>query len=139
MNTTFAIPAVGSVIEVEMANPLMVSARYPGMPSRSVYRGTVLTPFKWVDVDDFCLSTGIADSPVRILDSKLILALKHQDGSTAVAAPDDRPQVRIWTIEGSKGNVYTVTLNGDKFVCDCVAGKFNRFCRHISQAKSSMT
>lgn len=136
----FVIPAVGSEIEVEMANPLMPSARYRDMRASNTYKGIVLNPFNWIGPDDFCLSTDNAESPVRILDSKLILALHHLDGSeTAVAAaPSSASKVRVWTIEGSKGNVYTVTLNGDKFVCDCVAGKFGRHCKHVDQAKKDI-
>ena len=136
---TFAVPTVGSEIEVKMANPLMPSARYRDMPGSKTYQGTVLNPFKWVGPDDFCLSTGDANFPVRILDSKLILAIKNLDGSTIIDAPQPvRPKSRVWTINGSKGNVYTVTLNGDKFVCDCVAGKFGRHCKHIDQAKKDI-
>jgi hypothetical protein len=135
----FAVPVTGSEIEVEMANPLMPSARYADMPASKTYRGTVLNPFNWIGPDDFCLSTDIAESPVRILDSKLILNLRHLDGTeAAVDVPTNKPKVRVWTIEGSKGNVYTVTLNGDKFVCDCVAGKFGRHCKHVDQAKKDL-
>lgn len=135
----FAIPAVGSQIEVEMGNPLPMSARFRGMPDSTVYRGTVLKSLSWIDADDFCLSTDIPESPVRILDSKLIRAMRHIDGTEpAVAIVEEKPKVRVWTIDGSKGNVYTVTLANGKFFCNCVAGQFSRHCKHVDQAKKDL-
>lgn len=135
----FAIPAVGSQIEVEIGNPLPMSARFSGMPDSTVYRGTVLKPLSWIDPDDFCLSTDIPESPIRILDSKLIRSLRFVNGTEPVVTKvEEKPKVRVWTIDGSKGNVYTVTLNGGKFGCNCVAGQFGRHCRHIDQAKKDL-
>lgn len=132
----YGIPEVGKLIEVEMGNPLPMSARYRGMPDSTVYNGTVLKSFNWINPDDFCLSTNDPESPVRILDSKLIRTIRYVDGTAPVAATvEEKPQVRVWTIEGSKGNVYTVTLNHGKFGCNCVAGQFGRHCKHVDQAK----
>lgn len=135
----YAVPAVGSQIEVEMGNPLPMSARFRGMPDSSVYRGVVLKPLNWIDPDDFCLSTDTPETPLRILDSKLIRAIRYIDGTEPVVAKvEEKPKVRIWTIEGSKGNVYTVTLNSGKFTCNCVAGQFGRHCKHVDQAKKDL-
>ena len=135
----FAIPEVGSQIEVEMGNPLPMSARFRGMPDSSVYRGFVLKPLNWIDPDDFCLSTNTPEVPIRILDSKLIRAIRYIDGTeVAPAKVEEKPKVRVWTIDGSKGNVYTVTLNGGKFTCNCQAGQFGRYCKHVDQAKKDL-
>lgn len=135
----FAIPEVGKQIEVEMGNPIPMSARYRGMPDSTVYQGTVLKPLTWIDTDDFCLSTDIPESPIRILDSKLIRAIRYVDSTAPVTTQvKEKPKVRVWTIDGSKGNVYTVTLNGSKFTCNCVAGQFGRHCKHVNKAKEDL-
>lgn len=135
----YAKPEVGKQIEVEMANPLMPSARHRDMPASNVYKGTVLTPFNWINPDDFCLSTTDPDMPVRVLDSKLIIDIQFVDGTEpADVTVEEKPKVRVWSIKGSKNNVYTVTLNNGKFSCNCVAGQFSRHCKHVDQAKKDL-
>jgi len=39
--------------------------------------------------------------------------------------------IQSWTVEGSKGNKYTVTLNGENWACTCVGYGWRRKCKHI--------
>jgi uncharacterized Zn finger protein len=43
------------------------------------------------------------------------------------------PAIRHWNVAGSKGNDYIVTVDGNKWSCDCPAGRFNRACKHVSK------
>ena len=138
---TFAIPAVGSEIEVCMANPLMPTARYPGEPDRNWYRGTVMKSLKWMSPDMFCLSTDIKESPIRILDQDRILDLRYVDGSEAEHVEvKAKPKFQIWQVDGSKGNVYNVTLDNGKWSCDCPASSFRRgsLCKHIKEIQAKV-
>jgi len=136
---TFAIPQVGSEIEVCIANPLPISARYSGMPDSNWYRGKVMKSLNWMAPDMFCLSTDIKESPIRILDQDRILDLCYVDGSTAEQVEiAEKPKFQIWQVDGSKGNVYTVTLDSGKWSCDCVAGRFNRPCKHVKKIQESL-
>jgi hypothetical protein len=136
---TFAIPAVGSDIEVCMANPLMPTARYPGEPDRNWYRGKVMKSLKWMSPEMFCLSTDIKESPIRILDQDRILDLRFVDGSAAEQVElTEKPKFQMWQVDGSKDNVYTVTLDNGKWSCDCVAGKYNRPCKHVKKIQEEL-
>jgi len=45
---------------------------------------------------------------------------------------------RRWSIEGSKGNKYTVKLEDGKYSCTCPAATFRGgMCKHIQQIKDS--
>jgi hypothetical protein len=35
-----------------------------------------------------------------------------------------------WTVEGSKGNKYTVRKMGDRFICSCPGFAFRKTCKH---------
>mgnify|MGYP003639481523 FL=1 len=39
--------------------------------------------------------------------------------------------VQHWTVEGSKGNNYTVTRNGENWNCTCIGFGWRRKCKHI--------
>jgi len=42
---------------------------------------------------------------------------------------------KVWHIEGSKGNMYTVKLSGGAYSCTCPGFGFRRKCRHIRRLK----
>lgn len=135
----FAIPQVGTEVEVCMKNPLMLSARYSGMPDSTWYRGKVMRPLKWMSPDMFCLSTDIKESPIRILDQDRILDLRLVGGGEVEHVElKEKPKFQMWQVDGSKGNVYTVTLDNNKWSCDCVAGRFNRPCKHVKKIQESL-
>ena len=134
----FAIPQVGSEIEVCMKNPLPISARHSGMPDSNWYRGKVMKSLNWMSPEMFCLSTGIKESPI-ILDQDRILDLRYVDGGEAEQVEvAEKPKFRMWQVDGSKGNVYNVTLADGKWSCDCVAGQFNRPCKHVKKIQVSL-
>ena len=57
-----------------------------------------------------------------------------------VRTKDFDPNVRIWRIPGSKGNVHTVTLDGDIMKCSCPAATYRRgHCKHIEQVEQEMS
>ena len=137
----FAIPQVGSEIEVCMKNPLPISARHSSMPDSNWYRGKVMKSLNWMSPEMFCLSTGIKESPIRILDQDRILDLRYVDGSEAEQIEvAEKPKFRMWQVDGSKGNVYNVTLADGKWSCDCPASSFRRgsLCKHIKEIQAKV-
>ena len=49
-----------------------------------------------------------------------------------------KSKIKRFTVEGSSGNLYTVTKNGDIFSCDCLGGKFKGMCKHITKIKADL-
>lgn len=136
---TFAIPEIGTEIEVCMANPLMPSARSPDMSDRNWYRGKVLKSLKWMSPDMFALSKDDPQSPIRILDIDRVLDLRRVDGAVVEEVVlAEKPKFQMWQVDGSNGAVYNVTLDAGKWSCDCPAGRFNRSCRHVKQIQESL-
>jgi hypothetical protein len=53
----------------------------------------------------------------------------------------DKPlvsDVASFEIEGSKGDIYIVTLDGDKSKCTCPAGTHGRECKHVKKAREEL-
>ncbi len=46
---------------------------------------------------------------------------------------------RSWTVEGSKGNVYTVTEEHGLWTCTCSGFKFRNQCRHVLEISSTVS
>jgi hypothetical protein len=137
---TFAIPTVGSDIEVCIANPLPISARYSGMPDSNWYRGKILKSLNWMTSDMFCLSTDNRESPVRILDKDRVLDLRLAEGAVEVK---ENSNFHCYQVDGSKGSVYNVINDSGKWTCDCPAFSFRKGkkveCKHIKQIQESLT
>ena len=43
---------------------------------------------------------------------------------------------KVWHVEGSKGNMYTVKLSAGAYSCTCPGFGFRRKCRHIEEIKN---
>ena len=135
----YAIPEIGTEVEVCMKNPLPISARHWNMPDYWWYRGHILKSLNWMGPDMFCLSTDNKESPIRILDQDRILDLRLVDGGEVEHVElKEKPKFRMWQVDGSKDNVYTVTLDNGKWSCDRVAGRFNRPCKHVKKIQESL-
>jgi len=42
---------------------------------------------------------------------------------------------KVWHVEGSKGNMYTIKLSDGAYSCSCPGFGFRRKCRHITEIK----
>jgi len=132
----FTKPDIGSDIEIITNTPN--PAQPHALPNR--YRGRVVIPFKWINEYDFCLTTGDSAFPVRVVDIRNVTEIKYLDGSIAVQTEYTAvPKIQSYTVEGSKGDVYIVTNDNGKWACDCVAGKFGRYCKHVEKIKKECT
>ena len=46
------------------------------------------------------------------------------------------PGEKSWSVQGSKGNTYTVKLSEGVYSCTCPGYGFRRKCRHITEIKN---
>ena len=54
--------------------------------------------------------------------------------------PEETPSVpsgQTWTVVGSKGNSYTVSLSGSVWSCSCPGHGFRGRCRHVDDTRAS--
>ncbi len=97
--------------------------------------------------------------PVKVMYPPAVLRLNGKcwavSGSTWIRVPLDttrddldkymvwsRPEIRTdnvktWQVEGSKGNMYKVTLTGNRWSCTCPGFKWRNSCKHISAKKEA--
>jgi hypothetical protein len=69
-------------------------------------------------------------NPIRIdVRGRKFREVPNQWGLTV----DDQPLGRTWKIQGSKGDVYTVTDDSGTLTCSCSGFKFRGACKHIGQ------
>jgi hypothetical protein len=46
---------------------------------------------------------------------------------------------RTWTVQGSKGDAYTVTEDRGSWTCTCSGFKFRNRCRHVEEISSTVS
>lgn len=120
---------VGETVTITVRNPLWDkrgSYAFP-MGSSQTYTGTIVPSPIWVSEDQICLSTGSVQFPFRVIDRDRIIGLSEAR---------EKPESKVFTIEGSKGKSYLVTLEKGRWGCDCVGFGFRRECSHVVSAKS---
>lgn len=47
----------------------------------------------------------------------------------------EKPRGQLWTVQGSKGNTYTVSLDAGHWSCTCPGHSFRNKCRHVDEIK----
>ena len=92
-------------------------------PSEVEYVGHVVPRSSWLSENEFFLTTGDIDAPVRILDK--------------------RDVIKAWVDKSNRGdnvsivdNKYVVTAGPFKrYSCTCTAYKYRNKCSHIDEVK----
>jgi hypothetical protein len=98
-----------------------------------VYRGVVGRPDRSVPEGSFMLLTpDDARMPTRVIALRNVIELKYADGASVKKAAA-KSDVKVWQVQGSKGNVYTVTQRGSDKSCTCPGFQFRKDCRHVNQ------
>jgi hypothetical protein len=125
-------------------NRLRVVVRHPLYDRRSIYgyhipetveyEGEVVPNPKWVTADSFCLTTGDAQFPYRVIDKESIVHGWQLPSSSASKAESTAPQASSLTYQvQSKGKTYLVTRTGNKLSCNCTGFSYRRTCSHIKE------
>ena len=99
------------------------------------YTGTVGKNDKRVPDGSFLLLCQDAFMPARVIALRNVTELKYVDGTKAKKATVDEV-VKVWQVNGSNGNVYTVTRDGNTMTCTCPGFTFRKKCRHTEEYAS---
>ena len=51
---------------------------------------------------------------------------------------EENPRGQTWTVTGSKGDQYIVSLDGERWSCSCSGFQFRSRCRHVDAQRSSV-
>lgn len=121
------VPTVGSVVKVRTVysqGPNMI----PPRPAFTVFEGKVLSPYKWLNDRQFCMS-GDDNWPIRVISMDMVEDIELLNGSFNEVKTD----VQTWEVAGSKGSKYVVTRNSKGWSCTCPGFQFRKQCKHVSE------
>jgi len=128
---SFAQPTVGSRVTVTTRYP--THYYYATKPyEESIYTGEVGRPDRSVPDGSFMLLTPQDQRmPTRVISLARVVKMKYADGQAVKKITTDN-KVRVYQVQGSRGNVYTVTERGKDKSCTCPGFTFRRSCKHVN-------
>jgi len=124
---------VGDVVTVQVRDPRNSAAYCAGVIREwNQYTGTIVPNLKGFGNDVFCLSTGDAKFPVRVIEKARTTFYRAEfEGATVI------PTSKTFIVKGSKpGSSYTVTCDGSHWSCTCVGFGFRKDCKHIRECRT---
>lgn len=92
------------------------------------YGDLIPTP-SWVEKDAICITANIP-SRMRIIPRYQVVSIDDKAQEPII----ETSTKKTFKVNGSKGNVYTVTINGKIKNCTCPGFGFRRSCKHILEA-----
>lgn len=139
----FEKPEVGTVVAVT-TDWTDAYALYVGHVRcwRNIQRdvGEVLPSRDFDDPATFCMATGRPEFPVAVIPLRRVIDLRLSDGTEAAETKEEpkKEESEVWTVEGSKGNEYTVTRKGEQWSCTCPGFGFRGQCKHVNAKKQEV-
>lgn len=107
-------PNVNSTVEIRVKNHFSQAMIPPG-PNEIVYTGRVLDPYKWLNNQEFCLTSDDPEVPIRIINLGNVISIRYLTGQGQIINSD----TKTWIVSGSKGNTYTVLRVNGQWSCSC--------------------
>ena len=102
------------------------------IPPYNDYTGDVVPSPRWLTADQFMITTGNADSPVRILDKDRIIC-----GWTVPNSSREQEPTFV-SIRGKSGRSYVVTLaDTGELSCNCTGFGYRRTCSHVQEVEEA--
>lgn len=123
---------IGKTVTIKVENILWPKRRLyaPGVVSQQYhyYTGTIVRE-KWFDADEIGITTGDPSFPFRRIQRERIIEV---NGAGVVFSPPPKVERIEKTVEGSKGNTYTVIKEGSRATCTCPGYSFRKTCKHLA-------
>jgi len=95
------------------------------IPEYYYYSGNVVKR-RWYKPEELGITTNDPKYPVRVIDKERIV-----DINNTIVDQKEKRQDQKYTVPGSKGNVYEVTVSGGRASCTCSGYQFRGRCKHI--------
>ena len=114
------------MIKLVVKNTYVPGKMFTYMPGTEVFVGELLANPAHIP-DNFVTISGDGFIPYRIIKKSDIV----QIDDTQVEFEDVTPSSQVRLVQGSKGNIYTVTNSAGKWSCTCPGFGFRRECKHI--------
>jgi len=125
--------ATGSTVTIKVRNPMHASrhryASYMNIPEFNEFTGVVMRGHKAIGPTQIGLSTDDPKFKMRVIDLDRIVGMED-------SLPAPNVTVKTYSIQGSKGNAYTVVHDRSAWSCDCPGFQFRRSCKHVDQFKA---
>lgn len=100
------------------------------IPEYNDYTGDVAPRPSWCNSDQFALTTGDEDAPIRIIESDSIICGWLHRGM------DD---IRVVSIPGKHGKRYTVTVaDSGRLSCNCTGFGYRKTCSHVTEVMEAI-
>ena len=93
--------------------------------------GEVMAKPKWLRADEFAILNPNHPNGFSVINANHVVDIHDADGKEYKFTTS--PDVKVWTVKGSKGNEYTVKLQNGEYSCECVGFQFRKHCKHITE------
>jgi len=119
-------------MKVKVKNSLY-GKRYSNQSEFLTYEGEIVANPKWVDYDAISISTDQHKFRVRVIPKDIIVDIDGLESKYVAPISSER----TFTVAGSKGNSYTVTVGSKGKNCTCIAFQYRKSCKHIAIAEAA--
>ena len=98
-------------------------------PDFNTYIGRYLSRPSWLSKDEFMLTTGDIDSPVRIVNKNNVTDIKIDKSNR----PDG-----VYLVDGEKRKYVVTSGPFGRFSCNCTSFGYRKWCSHINEVKKGL-
>jgi hypothetical protein len=129
----------GDTVTIKVKNPVWpmrkAYASYIHIPEFNTYTGRVVRDHRAIKPGQIGLTTDEPIFDLRVIDVERIVGVND-----TVVTPLEKtePTVKTWTVQGSKGKTYTVTLDHGRYDCSCPGFQFRKSCKHVDEKKENV-
>lgn len=129
----------GDTVTIKVKNPVWpmrkAYASYVHIPEFNTYTGRVVIDHRAVKPGQIGLTTDESIFDLRVIDVERIVGVND---TVVTPVKKTEPTVTTWTVQGSKGKTYTVTLDHGRYDCSCPGFQFRKSCKHVDEKKENV-
>ena len=121
---------VGKLIKVTVKNTHKWKCSHACVePDYNTYVGRYLPRPSWLSDNEFMLTTGDIDAPVRIIDKTNVTQLFIDKSNR----PDG-----VYLVDGEKRKYVVTSGPLRRFSCNCTSFGYRKWCNHINEVKKGL-